>query len=134
PLRPTREIEMRPPAVLVIDNLREPDYRRPRARRHRLRRGETPWANGHTPRPLWAWSHALGSNARRPGGIPSVIPGDPAGTRAAPTPRGGPRTMIRPAALNTKPSNNNAAPAPQMELRRGLVAMAPELFGRALRM
>lgn len=41
--------------------------------------------------------------------------------------------MIR-AALSTTPSNNNAASAAQMELRRGLVAMAPELFGRALRM
>lgn len=41
--------------------------------------------------------------------------------------------MIR-AALSTTPSNHNAASAPQMELRRGLVAMAPELFGRALRM
>ncbi|MEZ4301521.1 MAG: sigma-70 family RNA polymerase sigma factor [Polyangiaceae bacterium] len=40
--------------------------------------------------------------------------------------------MIR-ATLNSQPSNTNAA-APQMELRRGLVTMAPELFGRALRM
>jgi RNA polymerase sigma-70 factor, ECF subfamily len=41
--------------------------------------------------------------------------------------------MIR-AALNSKPSNNNAVSAPQQELRRGLVTLAPELFGRALRM
>ncbi|MBK8253924.1 MAG: RNA polymerase sigma factor [Polyangiaceae bacterium] len=37
------------------------------------------------------------------------------------------------ATLSSQPSNNNAA-APQMELRRGLAALAPELFGRALRM
>lgn len=41
--------------------------------------------------------------------------------------------MIR-ATLSPKPSNNNAASAAQIELRKGLVAMAPELFGRALRM
>lgn len=41
--------------------------------------------------------------------------------------------MIR-AALSTKPSNSNATLSPKDELRKGLVAMAPELFGRALRM
>lgn len=39
------------------------------------------------------------------------------------------------AALTTTPSNTNAlAPSSQMELRRGLVAMAPDLYGRAMRM
>jgi RNA polymerase sigma-70 factor (ECF subfamily) len=33
-----------------------------------------------------------------------------------------------------KPSNNNAASPAHEELRRGLVTMAPELFGRALRL
>ncbi len=42
--------------------------------------------------------------------------------------------MIRAAALATKPSNNNAKPAVRDELRRGLVAISPELFGRALRL
>lgn len=41
--------------------------------------------------------------------------------------------MIR-ATLSANPSNNNAASAPKLELRRGLVALTPELFGRALRM
>jgi RNA polymerase sigma-70 factor (ECF subfamily) len=42
--------------------------------------------------------------------------------------------MIRAAALATKPSNNNAKPAVRDELRKGLVAISPELFGRALRL
>lgn len=42
--------------------------------------------------------------------------------------------MIRAAALATKPSNRNAAPVAHLELRRGVATMAPELFGRALRL
>ncbi len=42
--------------------------------------------------------------------------------------------MIRAAALATKPSNTNAKPVVRDELRRGLAAVSPELFGRALRL
>jgi len=42
--------------------------------------------------------------------------------------------MIRAAALTRKPSNRNAIPAARLELRRGVATMAPELFGRALRL
>lgn len=42
--------------------------------------------------------------------------------------------MIRAAALAAKPSNRNAAPVAHLELRRGVATMAPELFGRALRL
>ncbi len=42
--------------------------------------------------------------------------------------------MIRAAALATKPSNRNAVPAAHQALRRGVATLAPELFGRALRL
>ncbi len=42
--------------------------------------------------------------------------------------------MIRAAALTTKPSNRNAIPSAPQDLRAGVASMAPELYGRALRL
>lgn len=42
--------------------------------------------------------------------------------------------MFRVSSQTTKPANTNATTDKVMDLRRGLVDLAPELFGRALRM
>ena len=42
--------------------------------------------------------------------------------------------MIRAAALRNKASNNNAKPAVRDDLRKGIVVLRPELFGRAMRL
>jgi len=79
----------------------------------------------------------LGSNARSPIAIPWRFTAKSAPPRLAPRlqkPNAEVHeTMIR--ADLTTPSNNNATRnVAHLELRRGLCAMTPELFGRALRM